>query len=282
VPISLEQATRVSVFIFVLTTMFSMGLSLTLEQILEPFKSIRLVALALAANFILVPLSAYLITRVVPMDRSLAIVLLVLGSCSGAPMLPKLVEFARGNLSLGVGLMILLMVGTIVYVPFVLPLVLPGTHARSWPIAKVLFGTMLPPLLGGLALRAYRKDSAAQLQPLFRRASNVALAVVVLVVLVDKLSSAVRVWNLTVVTTGALLLVLCFGFGFIFGGPDRESRRVLALGTSARNMSASFLVAVENFGQSEVLAVLAIMVLLALTLQIPTAFILGRPARDQT
>jgi predicted Na+-dependent transporter len=258
--------------------MFSMGLSLTLEQILEPFKSIRLVVLALAANFILVPLSAYLITRVVPMDGSLAIVLLLLGTCSGAPMLPKLVEFARGNLALGVGLMVLLMVGTIVYVPFVLPLVLPGTHAHSWSLARVLFGTMLPPLLGGLALRAYRKDSAAQLQPLFRQASNIALALVVLVVLVGKLSSVVRVWNLTVLTAGALLFVLCFGFGFIFGGPDPESRKVLALGTSARNMSASFLVAVENFRQSEVLGVLTVMVLLALTLQIPAALVLGRPA----
>ena len=36
-----------------------MGLSLTVPQILQPLKNVRLVLLALLANFVLVPLLAY-------------------------------------------------------------------------------------------------------------------------------------------------------------------------------------------------------------------------------
>jgi len=273
---SLELTARISVFVFVVTTMLSMGFSLTLPQILEPFKSTRLVILALTANFVLVPSLAYLLIKVIPMAPSPAIGLLLLGTCSGAPMLPKLVEFARGNLALGVGLMTLLMTATIVYVPVVFPMLLPGVHVHPGSIAKPFFITMLPPLAMGLGLRAYRQELAVRLQPFFRRASNAALLVVITVVLAGKWSSVARMGNLTLVMTGTLLLVVSFGFGVALGGPGAESRKVLALGTSVRNMSAAFLVAVENFHQSDVLTALAVLALLALLLQIPAALALGR------
>ena len=116
---SLELATRISAFAFVVLSMLSVGLTLSIKEVREPFKSTRLVISALAANFVLVPLSAYLITRAIPLEQSLAIALLLLGTASGAPMLPKLVEFATGNLALAVGLMALLMAGTIITMPLV-------------------------------------------------------------------------------------------------------------------------------------------------------------------
>ena len=111
--------------------MFGMGLNLTIRQISEPFRSTRLVLSALAANFVLVPLSAYLITKTITMDRSLAIGLLLLGTASGAPLFPKLVEFARGNVALAIGLMALLMAVTIAYMPLGVAGVFPGcAHPR--------------------------------------------------------------------------------------------------------------------------------------------------------
>ena len=178
-------------------------------------------------------------------------------------------------------MMVLLMLGTVIYVPLVLPLLLPGSHAHPWPIARLLFGTMLPPLAAGLVLRTYRKDLASRLQPIFRAASNVALALIIGLIFADKWSSGPRLWNAKVILSGTLLMVLSFAYGYLLGGPNAANRKVLALGTSARNMSATFLVAVENFKQSEVLAVLTIMVLLGLLLQIPTALALGRRASEE-
>ena len=138
---------------FVVASMLGTGLSLTVAQILQPLKNARLVILALLANFVLVPLLAYAITWVIPMDEALQIGLIVLATTAGAPFLVKEVAAAKGNLSLGVGLMFLLMVVTIFYVPLVLPLLLPGVEVNAWDIAKSLIVTMLIPIVLGLMFR---------------------------------------------------------------------------------------------------------------------------------
>ena len=43
---------QISALTFILTSMLAMGLSLTLQQIIDPLKDIRRVLLALLANFI--------------------------------------------------------------------------------------------------------------------------------------------------------------------------------------------------------------------------------------
>ena len=111
---------------FVVASMLGTGLSLTVAQIVQPLKNARLVLLALLANFVLVPLLAFAITWLLPLDESLRIGLIVLGTVAGAPFLVKEVAAAKGDLSLGVGLMFLLMIVTIFYVPLVLPLLAAG------------------------------------------------------------------------------------------------------------------------------------------------------------
>ena len=48
--------------LFVVSSMLGTGLSLTVAQIVQPLKNVRLVILALLANFVLVPLLAFGIT----------------------------------------------------------------------------------------------------------------------------------------------------------------------------------------------------------------------------
>ena len=107
---------QLSGLLFVVTSMLAMGMSLTIAQILQPLKNTRLVVLALLANFVLVPLLAYGIILIIPLEQSLQVGLVVLATAAGAPFLPKLVQGAKGNIPLGVGLMVLLMVVTIIYV----------------------------------------------------------------------------------------------------------------------------------------------------------------------
>ena len=113
----------ISGLLFIVGSMLATGLSLTTAQILRPLKNARLVIVALLANFVLVPALAYLITAILPLDEALRIGLIVLATVAGAPFLVKEVQAAKGDIPVGVGLMFLLMVVTIFYVPLVLPLV---------------------------------------------------------------------------------------------------------------------------------------------------------------
>ena len=253
-----------------------MGLNLTIQQILEPLQSTRLVLSALAANFVLVPLSAYIITRAIPLDQPFTIGLLLLATASGAPIFPKLVEYARGDLALAVGLMALLMAATIVYMPVVVPLILPGVHTGTWAIAKPLLAVVLPALVSGLCLRTYRKKPAERLQPILRVASNMALMFVIVAGLAANGPNVVRTGSLKAIVAGGLLLLISFGSGFAIGGPNADTRKVLALGTAQRNLSVAFLIAVENFREPGVVTMLAILALLAFFTQIPIALAWGR------
>jgi bile acid:Na+ symporter, BASS family len=272
----LDISERICVIAFVLTSMGSMGLSLTVQEILEPFKSTRLVVSALLASFVLVPLVAYTLTRTIPMNQSLAIALLLVGTATGAPMMPKLVEFARGNLAQAVGLMALQMAATIVYMPLVLPMLLPGARTRAWTIAKPLLLVVLPSLAMGLLIRTFRKNTAERLQPVFRLASNSALFLLIIFGLAANYSNVLQTTGLEAVISGALLLLIALGIGLAIGGPSTETRKVLALGTAQRNFSVAFLVGVENFRESDVLGMLALLALLTSLVLVPIAFVLGK------
>jgi BASS family bile acid:Na+ symporter len=92
---------------FVITSMLAMGMSFTMAQILQSLKNARLVILAVLANFVLMPILAYAITIIIPIEESLQIGLIVLATAAGAPFLPKLVQGAKGDIAFGVGLMVL-------------------------------------------------------------------------------------------------------------------------------------------------------------------------------
>ena len=261
--------------LFVVASMLATGLSLTVAQIAQPLKNARLVILALLANFVLVPLLAYGITLVIPLDQPLQIGLIILATVAGAPFLVKEVQASKGDLSLGVGLMFLLMIVTIVYVPLVLPLLLPGVEVNPWDIAKSLIMTMLIPIVLGLMYRSYSPDNALEWAPLLNKVSGVALLLMLVTGLGLNISNIIDLIG----SRGFLALLLfvtgSLAIGFVLGGRDPAVRSVLGLGTAQRNVAAAILVSTLNFpGTMTIPFVLVASMVLPLIL-IPTARWLG-------
>jgi predicted Na+-dependent transporter len=272
---------QLSGLLFVVSSMLAMGLSLTLAQIAQPLKNARLVILALLANFVLVPLLAYVITLVIPLDQPLQIGLIVLATAAGAPFLPKLVQCARGDVAFGVGLMVLLMVVTIGYIPLVLPLLLPGVQVSPWDIAKSLIVLMLVPLAIGLLIKSHSPDSAEHWQGVMNRVSGLAILVLLVVGLGLNVSNI-----LSLVGTGGLLALLLFivgslVIGFVLGGSNPGMRSVMGLGTGQRNVSAAIVVAAQNFSGTMTLPFILVAAILMLLILLPTAKRLGARVQPQ-
>lgn len=271
---------QLSGLLFVISSMLAMGMSLTIAQILQPLKNARLVILALLANFVLVPLLAYVILRIIPIEQSLQIGLAVLATAGGAPFLPKLVQGAKGNIAFGVGLMVLLMVVSIFYIPIVLPLLLAGVQVNPWDIAKSLIVLMLVPLAIGLLMKSHSPDSAAHWQPVMNKISGLAILVLLVVGLGLNVSNI-----LSLIGTGGILALLLFiigslAIGLLLGGRDPAIRSVMGLGTAQRNVSAAIVVAAQNFTEGNTLSFILVASILLLLILLPTAKRLG--ARQQT
>lgn len=271
----LQTLAGIAGLLFVLSSMLAMGLSLTVAQIIQPLKNARLVILALLANFVLVPLLAYAITLVIPLEDSLRTGLIVLAAAAGAPFLPKLVEGAKGNAAFGVGLMVLLMVVTIFYLPLVLPLMLPGVEVDPWDIAQSLIVSMLIPLAIGLLIKSHSPDTAKHWQPVMNKISSLAILVLLVFGLGLNLSNI-----LSLIGTGGILALLIFiigalAIGYILGGRDPAIRSVMGLGTAQRNVAAAIVVTIQNFTTGNTMAFVLVAAILLLLILLPTAKHLG-------
>ncbi len=95
----LQTLTSLSVLVFVVSSTLAMGLSLTIAQIIDPLKNVGLVVKALIANFVIVPLIAFLIVNLMDLSEAQSIGLILLATAAGAPFLPKLVQAAKGNMA---------------------------------------------------------------------------------------------------------------------------------------------------------------------------------------
>jgi len=244
---------NLSVLIFVLTSMFGMGLSLTLKQVFAPMRNVSLVLRALAANFILSPLLAFALAKVIGLDQQLATGLFILGVAAGAPLLAKFAELAKGDLAFTLGLMVLLMVVTIIYAPLVLPLLMPDVQIDVWGMIRSLVLTMLLPLAAGLFIKARYESLAESLSPYMSQASSLTLMMQLVLGLFLTVGDL-----LGVIGTGAILAALLFlagnmVFGWLLGGPGRDTRVVVTVGTAQRNVSAAMLIVVQNFSEPQVL-----------------------------
>jgi predicted Na+-dependent transporter len=275
----LDTLALLSVLVFVIGSMASMGLSLKMKQIIEPLKNTRLVVLALVVNFILVPIVAYLITLVLPLAEPLEIGLILLATAAGAPFLPKLADAAKGNLAFSVGLMVLLMVVTIVYLPIVLPLLLGGIQVSPWEIAQSLIVMMLLPLAIGLFINARYEGTAAKIQPTFGQASNIALLVLTVLGLVLNFQDMIGLVGSWGILAGIIFIIASGVIGYLLGGSDNSIKNVMALGSGQRNISAALVVAGQNFG-IDVVTYLMVIAVIGLVILMPLAGELGKRAKS--
>ena len=265
----LSKAVTVAMLSFVISSMLAMGTALTVSQIFDPLRNVRLVVLALVANFVLMPLGAFALAKVLWLDEPLGVGLLMLGCAAGAPFLPKLAELAKGNLPFGVGVMVLLMVITVAYLPIVLPVLLPGVTVNPVKIAQSLVLLMLLPLAIGLFVKARYDATAARVKPTLDWLSNVSLILLMVLITVVNFDKVLQVFGTRGILAGLLFIALGFCIGWMLGGPGNDTRPVLALATAQRNIAAALVVGSQSFSDPKVVVMVIVVAIVSLIILMP-------------
>ena len=274
---ALTAIVQVSLLVFVISSMLAMGFSLTVESIITPLKNVRLVLLALIVNFVAVPIVAWGIGELIGLDKDIFTGLIILATAAGAPFLPKLAGVAKGNAAFSVGLMVLLMVATIIYMPIVLPLLLSGVTIDPWDIAKSLIMLMLLPLAVGLFTKARWSSIADGLQPHMAQASSVAILFLLAGGIILEWSNIVALLGTGGFVALILFYIISVVIGFFTGGSDPQMRSVMGLGTAQRNVSAAMVVGAQNFASSPaVISTIIVGALVGLIILLPIAGELGK------
>jgi bile acid:Na+ symporter, BASS family len=242
------------IFIFVISSMFTTGLSATLADLVTPARDRRLLGITFLVNFIVVPLLALALTALIPMNRMLAGGLLLVGIAAGAPSSMKVAEITGGNIPRAVSLTILLTLVTIVIMPLLLPWILPGAQTDQLEATRNLVVLILIPLLLGLLIRNRLGQIADRLMPVVVRISDVSVLVIFLtlgIILLFRMgdfatssSGAIAILTAILFTLGALAA------GFLLGSLSEGSREEIAFGAGARNITAALVVVFASYSNA--------------------------------
>jgi predicted Na+-dependent transporter len=260
------------VFLFVLVNMFGLGLSLTVSEILTPLKSPSIVIKALVLNFILIPAIAYGLARVLQLEHSREIMFILLACSAGDPFTTKLTQAAKGDKAFSLAIMAMLSVGTIIFMPIALPLLLPGVTVSPIEIIKPLVVLILLPLIIGLMLKVKWSSFASKWAPRLDRLSSVIVVTAVGLFAIEHISDIITSFGTHTLGACILLVLIGFALGYLFGGSNQLHKGDLAINTAYRGASAALAVGIKNFpGNQDIFLVGIIMVLISTVILLPVS-----------
>ncbi len=270
-----EIVFNLSMLIFVAGSMVTLGLGLTIAQIIEPFKNIKMVILSVIANFVVVPLFALAMVGLLPVSEGVRIGILLLSIGGGAPFIPTIVKVAHGKVGGAIGLMLLLLLITIFFMPFAVPMLFPGASVSFWDIAKSLIFTMLIPLLLALFVKARFSELAERMQPFTAKLTN--FAVLAMIIAVVYLYTKTIILNASVLPIILIFFLGSMAIGYFAGGENRDARIILSVGTGLRNPPVAILVASQNFSAEPMAAMTPLLVIIiGLSILFPLAAKIGK------
>jgi len=264
-------------FAFVAGTMITIGLGLTFEQIVKPFKDIKLVVISLIVNFIVIPMFAYGLVSVIPVSEGVRIGIMLLSIGGGAPFIPLVIGIAKGPVGGSVGLMLLLIMATIIIMPIVVPMIFPTAQVTAWEIAKSLVYSMLIPLAVALLFKARYSDIAERIQPISKKLTN--LSLLILIITLIYLYTQIIISAAAVIPVVLLFFLGASAIGYLAGGKNWGASITLLVGTGLRNPPVAMLVANQFFPHEPMAAIVPLLiVIIGLSILVPVAKKIGSKA----
>ena len=131
--------------------------------------------------------------------------------------------------------------------PLVISILLPGVSVNPMSIAVSLLVLIFLPLIIGTTIKSRYSEIAKTIQPTCNQISNIFIIVVVVLYLGLNYKYFLAVSGTGALIASIIFIINAFLIGYLLGGPSKNTKSVLGMGTAIRNSSAAFVVAVTNF-----------------------------------
>lgn len=274
-----------SVLLFLTTLMFLTGLEVTFRQeVLAATRHYGLLARSLLANLVFVPILAIIFTNLAHLPREIVIGILLMAAAPGVPFLSRMAGTAKGNVAFAVALMFVLQVASVVTTPVTLNLILPVEEATKVPFVRAiatLIMFQLLPLVLGMIVKHKAESLAGVLQRPVRVLSTLGLVGTILLFVLPRLDVLGTVAGGGALLIMLILVVVAWPIGWALGGADASIRKVLAIGTSLRNVGLCLLIATQNFPGTAVAASVTAYLIIQAIANLVFAKSLGRATKPE-
>jgi predicted Na+-dependent transporter len=231
--------------LFVTIIIFGIGLDSTPRDAVRLFRHPALLLRSLLAMYVLVPLAALALVKLLDLPAGVEAGLLVLAVSAGAPLLPrKLLGIGDGAYIFS--LVVVSSVLAVILVPLWLEVLIPLfprlPHLAPHHAALVLGQSFFLPLLAGMFIRWIFPKFAAWTGGRVVGLGGLALTVTALALLAVNWHVALEVrWPGIAALT--VLILISLVIGHLVGGPNEEDRTALAVACATRHIGVAVVVA---------------------------------------
>lgn len=270
----LTQALNPVILIFLVSTMLASGLSLTVGQIFGPFRNVRIAISVVVASYIIIPLLAVAISRIIDIEQPLRYGLVLLAMAAGAEAGPKLTANANANVGLSVGILIVSIGITIFYVPIMLGLLLPDVHIEKGHLLMKLLLTVALPIILGLFLKSRFEKFADSISKYMHKISSVFMLLMAAIIILLNYKQILELFGTGAILAAIIFIVVGFGTGFLLGLPERATSLAMGYMHGARNASIALMIASQAFSdQPKVLLMITLVVIIMLLVLLPFSYL---------
>ena len=273
---------RILSFVFVVVYFFSVTLETTGGQIIGTLRDFRLMGYALLANLVLVPTLGVVIALWLDLSPDIRTGLLMLAISPGGLLALQFARVSRGNRVFAVALLLVFSILAVFTTPALVALFFPAVGAARMPFAWLVLLLLLlivVPLLAGRALQRVIPEQAPKFGLWLGRLSIVIFLIATLAGGKYK-TPAIKSMGADGIVAIIFLVVVSWVIGWLIGGPEIRNRKALAIATSMRNVGICFLLAVNYFPGTDVVAPILAFSGISIPMNMVFAIVTARYARD--
>lgn len=260
----LNAVYQVSYFImpiFIVLLVFNSGMSEHPKTIVSTVKHnwlyfFRLVVL----NNLLIPAGLWLVLRILPLQASYAVGLMILFLCAGASTVIAFVQSTRNQTVFAVSSMILLTLSTVVFLPLLLPLMIEGAEITSLDLMGNLTSSILIPLSIGSAMRIFFKQLSEKIRPHALKLQKITMKVAIYGMMIGLLPDLINLIGSGVIVTSLGIVVTASAAGFVmeYFNTNEAMRLTSGFTSGQRNGAVAYAVVINNFSDPSVLLTIAV------------------------
>jgi BASS family bile acid:Na+ symporter len=254
---------------FFAMTMFGIGAVLRMEDFRRIARNPGIVLVGTVAQFTIMPLGAFLVSRLLGLSNELAIGLILAGSAPGAMSSNVMSYVAKADTAYSVSMTTV----STVLCPFLTPtltcLLAQGTEMRV-PVLKMmleLLATVILPLFFGFAVRHFLGERLRKVLPVFPAISATFIVFICALVIALNRERLQELTGIILLATLALNLggmAAGYGVGALFR-MDLSRRRTLSIEIGMQNAGLGTILALKHFGAGATIPAAAFVFICILT-----------------
>jgi BASS family bile acid:Na+ symporter len=230
--------------------MFGMGMALRMEDFRIVFSRPKDILIGCAAQFTIMPLLAWALSRAFNLDEALAIGVMLVGCCPGGTASNVITFLAKGDLALSVGMT----ATSTILAPVLTPLLVWLLAGKTVDVDVVgmllsILWVVILPIVAGLTVKWLWPKASEQVKEYLPAVSSLAIAFLVLVV-ISANAAKLQLGGMIIIAVVILHNICGLGLGYLIGRLlhlPAEKRKAISIEVGMQNSGLASSLATIHF-----------------------------------